>query len=195
MKNNNYEELVPLFSVPVFHTICNDWSNKKTVLLDLMKNYEFENVGNVTTTYSEKNNFGINLELNKKLEEIFSVELNSFQEKFNFPYFSIENSWFQVEKQGMNHEIHNHGIGVSAICYLEYNKKYHKPVNFVSPHFDVFDGSLEIISLSNIDEGSLILFPSIISHFTHKNTSEHERKVVAFNINILPHQKTLLQNG
>lgn len=187
MKNNNYEEIVPLFSVPVFHTVCNNWHDKKVQLLDLIKNYKFEDVGNVITSYSEKNNFGIKSNLNKKLEEIFSFELSSFQEKFNFPYFSIENSWFQIEKQGMYHDVHNHGIGISAICYLEYDRNHHKPVNFVSPHFDVFDGSLEIISLSNIDEGSLILFPSIISHFTHKNTSEYERKVVAFNINILPH--------
>lgn len=187
MMTNNYEEIIPLFSVPVFHTICNNWSNKKMVLLDLMKKYEFESLGNVTTTYSEKNNFGEDGDLNKKLQDIFSEELNSYQSKFNFPYFSIKNSWFQIEKYGMNHDIHNHGIGVSAICYIEYDENQHRPVNFVSPHYDVFDGSLEIVSPSNIKEGSLILFPSMISHFTHKNISNLERKIVAFNINILPH--------
>lgn len=184
---NNKADIVNLFSVPIFHIVCDEWDNKKKQLLELMNSFEFEYIGNVTTTYSEKNNYGLTTNLNEELEKIFSNELNAYQDIFNFPYFSIQNSWFQIERQGMSHDIHNHGIGVSAICYLEYDENVHKPVNFVSPHFDVFDGSLEIVSPLNIKEGSLILFPSIISHFTHKNISDLERKIVAFNINILPH--------
>jgi hypothetical protein len=185
MTNNN-PEIIGIFSVPIFHIICENWKSKKEKLNELMKSYEFKSSANVMTTYCENNNYGLNGKLNKDIENIFSEELKIYQSNFSFPYFSVENSWFQIEKTGMNHNIHNHGIGVSGICYLDYNENYHKPVNFVSPHVDVFDGSLEIVSLRDIKEGSLILFPSMISHFTHRNTSEHERKIVSFNINILP---------
>lgn len=81
------------------------------------------------------------------------------------------------------HQVHNHRtIGLTGIIYLEYDQLEHNPTYFIAPFNDpIKDTSLFYIP-QNIKEGSIIVFPSFINHFSNPNKSDKERKILAFDI-------------
>ena len=83
----------------------------------------------------------------------------------------------------MSHAPHSHGChGLSAVCFVQYDKNEHTPTRLLSPHYDPIEGyNMEYIE-NDITEGSLIVFPSNIIHDTIPSQSEHSRIILSMNI-------------
>ena len=95
---------------------------------------------------------------------------------------TVNGAWIERSTKGMHHNIHNHGAtGYSAACYVCYNSNIHSPTQFVSPFNHPITG--EVMHYEpDVEEGDLILFPSLIHHYTTPNQSNTERIVLSFNL-------------
>jgi hypothetical protein len=169
-----------LFYVPLVHIQVNDWEVKKKILHDLYDKILVEYNDNVWTNYHNDKEF-----LNKEISELLRDELINFGNLLNFQELKIEASWFEASKQNNYHNPHNHGLtGYSAVCYVDYDKNYHEATNFIAPFANFVTGDL-LRDKPEIDEGSLILFPSSLIHYTNPNISKKERLILSFNLTIL----------
>jgi hypothetical protein len=171
--------IIGMFTVPLVHLVVDDWKEKKKKLLDLYKNLPLASDGENTllTNFHKDNKI-----LNNDVENIFENEIKKFKTEFNLTQFKVNSSWFEETELNGNHSIHNHGqYGYSSVCYVEYNKEEHTSTVFVSPFNNTLTG--EIITYKpEVDEGSIIFFPSSILHYTIPNKSIKKRLVVSFNL-------------
>jgi len=164
-----------MFYVPLFVIKLNNWNIKKVKLnslyttnsgLDEYINTDYGNTDYVST-----------------LEEIFSEELDSCTKLLQINRLSVIEGWTEVADNNMYHKIHNHGgLGYSAIVYLDYDSKVHKPTIFISPFNNFLDGTVVEYIPEDIVEGTIIIFPSAIHHYTKPNTSTKPRKIISFNL-------------
>ena len=96
----------------------------------------------------------------------------------------VKQPWFEVAKKGDFHGPHTHGpIGMSAVCYVEFNKYEHTPTIFAPPFTDIFN-SLTPTYAPDADEGTLVVFPASLLHWTERNASEQRRVAVSFNVDM-----------
>jgi hypothetical protein len=65
---------------------------------------------------------------------------------------------------------------------MEFDNTEHKPVVFVSPWKDVFNGNIVLAESSEIKEGTILVFPSFLEHFTDPNQSDKVRTSLSFNL-------------
>ena len=160
-----------LFSVPIYKYKVKNWDIKKKKLLDLFNSFEHRFVGNVITS-------PINIKTDILLDEILSLE-NETGFRLN-----VEECWFQKYENMMNHGVHTHGVfGFSSVCFIEYNKNFHKPTTFVSPFISNISGEPAIVS-PDVEEGDIIFFPSNILHYVPVNSSKKERLIISFNLSV-----------
>lgn len=116
------------------------------------------------------------------VESIFSKELEQISTQVN-KKIKVSGSWVERAEKGMYHPVHNHGlIGLSAICYVEFDCKSHEPVIFVSPFTNPFNGQLILAESSEMKEGVILVFPSFIQHYTNPNKSNKIRTTLSFNL-------------
>lgn len=178
-----------IFYIPFLHVEVRNWKIKKKELKDL---YEFSKVTipsnkdeYVHTNYHdldlESQNFKSYLNC---IQNILNDEIEYFKEHFNISKHSIKSAWFEQALQYNFHEVHNHGTtGYSSVCFIEYNSSVHTPTKFISP-FDHFITGEHMIYTPEVNEGSLIFFPSALKHFTNPNMSEQERIILSFNLEL-----------
>lgn len=84
----------------------------------------------------------------------------------------------------MDHSAHNHGsTGFSSVCFIEYDKKFHKPTTFICPFQDFITGQFNFYE-PDVNEGDIIFFPSNILHYAPINMSNKTRIVMSFNLKI-----------
>jgi hypothetical protein len=133
---------------------------------------------NYTTYRSDIDDF----ELSENVKIILDDEITQIKNIFGFDNYHIDYSWFQEELKGMFHPIHNHGYGLSCVCYLEYDSNVHTPITFLCPYPDLIDGLVQYHTPSNVESGTIIFFPSVINHFTMPNQTDVSRKILSFNI-------------
>jgi len=162
---------IKTFSVPIFKYKVQNWNIKKKKLLDLFNSFQHKVVGNVITSHMDiKTN-------------ILSEEIKIFENDIGFDLISTE-VWFQKYQSNMNHAVHTHGpIGFSSVCFIEYNKNFHKPTTLVSPFGNYITGELERYA-PDVEEGDIIFFPSNLLHYAPTNLSKITRIIMSFNLNI-----------
>lgn len=159
------------FSVPIFKYKVQDWSTKKKQLLDLFNSFQHKVVSNVITS-------PLDIKTN-----ILSEEIKIFENDIGFDLISTE-VWFQKYENNMNHAVHTHGpTGFSSVCFIEYNKSFHKSTTFVSPFGNYITGELERYE-PDVGEGDIIFFPSNLLHYAPTNLSKSTRIIMSFNLNI-----------
>lgn len=173
---------VDLFPIPLFHVRVSNWKEKKSKIENLVKQNNFTKIGpeNILTDF-----YDAEINYNKQVEEIFEKEINELYTTIAVTgEYKVKNSWIEIGKKGMHHDIHNHGMtGISAVCFVTFNHKVHSPTQFIAPFNDFRTGHIIREEFRNVREGSLIFFPSFINHFTSPNTSEEERIILSFNVN------------
>ena len=174
-----------MFYVPIYHVAVNDWNRKKEILLSfidhnkLIKPADSNRDEHITTDYHNTDNNKIHL-----IENTLKVDLDEFAKAADTKT-SIHSYWFEKADIHEYHPSHNHGMGLySAVLYLEYDKDLHTPVEFISPFLNLVNGKHLHYIPQDVQEGSLLVFPSAINHFTHPNKSLKPRTVLAFNLNI-----------
>ena len=63
-----------------------------------------------------------------------------------------------------------------------HNKKKHQPTIFISPFNDPLGNLIEYAP--DVDEGDIIIFPSMLTHYVLPNKSSDIRIILSFNVNI-----------
>lgn len=190
------EYLIPMFSAPLLHLKVDNWKEKKKALLDIytersknkkvFKTAVEREIGyDVETDYHYNHDNHTDPEssgYDGKIEEILGDELEGVCEAFQCA-IAVNTSWFEKARKGAKHEVHNHGVeGLSAVCFVDFNPKYHVPTIFCNPL--LADAMTTNFIPPNIDEGSLLVFPSYILHFTQSNLSDVDRLILSFNMQV-----------
>jgi len=182
---NDY--LVDMFKIPLLHLEVENWNDKKKILKDLFDISLYKNTepDEQTTDYFYKVESGNKDKDLETIRSLFSPEIEKFRKCFSFEDVEMLVSWFEMSMNGQHHEVHNHGAtGYSAVCFIDFDKKYHKPTNFVSPFNDFYKGNTLTFEPPNIHEGSLIFFPSCIHHYAPANHSNIPRMIISFNLKV-----------
>lgn len=165
-----------LFSISLLSVPVNGWEEKKKKILSNSNDNKL--YGNVNTNYDPNGKDLINI------SSIFSEEIDIISKEINRKIV-VSGSWIEKAEKGMHHTVHNHGqIGLSAICYVEFNSEEHEPAIFVAPFNDTFNGQLIEASSKQMKEGLILLFPSFLLHYTNPNKSDKIRTTLSFNLEI-----------
>ncbi len=192
-----------IFSIPILTIQVKDWNKKRKIL---MKHYLRQTESNdlylrgdeeVLTSYvdfmdiSKKTDEWIenNAKFVEGMQELFEEEINLAYDKIIKPYdrlskrkLKIGDFWFQNQNNGTAHGIHTHGSnGLSAVCYMKYDKQHHTPTNFISPNFNSFNNINMTWYPEESTEGTMVFFPSNILHYTRPNNSDVSRIIAAIN--------------
>ena len=164
-----------MFSIPLVHYKCSWWKTKKQRLLRHIDTRDLTQ-GNETILSDYRDGNPV-----EEITDIMSDELSWFAKDLNCTPHIVE-TWYERALPYMYHPTHNHGHGGwSAVVFIEYNKKWHTPTQFIAP-FDHFITGEPLIYSPTVEEGDIILFPSFIHHYTHPHTSEERRTVLSFNV-------------
>ena len=183
------------FSIPMFKVAVPNWNEtKKEKLLSKVK---FSQLGFVETDY-EMYLTDHNVATGKSQQHEFPQYVNEFIETIQVPLdqfgnkfcsrFQIKSLWCQKYRKGNSHGIHNHGsIGFSGIFYAQL-KETHKATRFILPFADFTNGNA-LDHYPNVKEGDVLFFPSFLLHGADPTTSDEERIIFSFNIEIFPKTK------
>lgn len=185
----NVDYLLPMFSTPLFHLKVNDWENKKRQLLDIYnsrkeKRNQFkiacgkEESHDVETDYHY--NYDSGIDYGDVITDILREELETVAETFECA-IEVSTTWFEKATKGKQHSVHNHGVdGFSAVCFIEFDHKYHTPTVFMNPNL----AEEQVINFipPGVREGSLLIFPSYVLHYTAPNVSDVDRVILSFNL-------------
>ena len=157
-----------------------NWQEKKDKLIETFYKTNPRIYGNVFTNFNtgEQNRFF----LNSVVEKMFKNDIEKFLtdiNDINDSDYYFNSSWMQLYKKNMSHEIHNHGVGYSAIIYLNFNKESHSSTVFVDKK--TIDDSKKLFK-PEIDEGDIIFFNSMHYHYCPTNENDEERMICSFNL-------------
>ena len=193
-----------IFSIPILTVQVKDWNKKRKILMKhYLRQTESNDLylrdGEILTSYvdsmdiSKKTDEWIenNAKFVEGMQELFEEEINLAYDKIIKPYSSLHLSkrklkigdfWFQNQNNGTAHGIHTHGSnGLSAVCYMKYDKQHHTPTNFISPNFNSFNNINMTWYPEESTEGTMVFFPSNILHYTRPNNSDVSRIIAAIN--------------
>ena len=175
----------PLFYVPICKLSINDWQDKKSQILLVLENNDksVKYIDNIHTDYYVQENKGY-IDYRTAITLILKEELQIACNELNLSRIEINRCWFERAKKYDYHKVHNHGsIGYSGVVYVEYDNSKHTSTTFVSP-FNNFITGETIINESKVKEGDMLIFPSILSHYTEPNKSDVDRVILSFNLEV-----------
>jgi len=182
---NNY--YVDMFKIPLLHLEVTDWETKKEQLKELFdfRGYNNTEVDGMTSDYLYKVDSGNIQKNNDEIDRILLKEIGLFKDFFEFSDHEIIISWFQRTLNGQYHGVHNHGSsGYTGVCYIDYDPKVHEPTKFIAPFNHFIRTDTLHFSPSNINEGSLVFFPSVINHYAEANHTNVPRTILSFNLKL-----------
>jgi hypothetical protein len=169
------------FTIPYWQTKVIDWEYKKKSLLSLHYNNKHNMCGGDEqyTDYNSKNSY------HSQVQSILLDDLYSARKALNLEHHTLRvtTAWFQMYEQYHHHPIHNHGInGFSSVCYIEYDHNEHEPTRFVCPFNSYINNDMIEFIPNDIEEGSIVFFPSNVPHYVAPNKSTKPRLILSFNI-------------
>jgi hypothetical protein len=177
LKNN-----IKISHVPFFHVIVEvqDYPAMKKPLLKLISKIN-NPVKQGTQTLTNQDYFNPT-DLSKQYIDYFidsiRPEMISLFGIFSAKDILIKNIWFQQYKKGDSHSWHTHtDCMLSNIFYLE------KPTGTDTEFFNY--ETQQPYAPIKVDEGSLLVFPSYISHRSKPNPSNKRKTIISFNANLL----------
>lgn len=175
------------FEIAFFHYKSHNWNDKKLLLKNLIQSnvHEFQNKDKLGLTKNNTTFFNTNLINN--FSKIFYEEIKAFSKEslIELDLCNEKSSaWFQIYNESENHSIHNHGLGISCICFINFVKDVHRPPVFLAP-FNSFINSSWLQFEPDVEEGDVLFFPSPILHFVPPNTSKVSRIIGAMNLSII----------
>lgn len=183
--------IIPLYSVPLIHLKLENWEEKKSIL---MKTYDSIFVDPNNLNLVETEDYGVVTDYHKAfVEDDFTTtevicehfvdELEFISGVFNTG-IQIQNSWFEKSSRNKQHTPHNHGnCGLSCVVFIKFDPKYHTPTIFIDPYL-ASDSSIapQNSMPPGIREGSMIVFPSYLMHYTLPNLTDVDRIILSFNL-------------
>ena len=95
---------------------------------------------------------------------------------------SMSDAWLTSYDKGDHQTIHNHrSYGFSGIIYIEYDPSVHTPTCFVAPWQDPKTDKT-ILKFPDVQEGTMLIFPSYTLHFVQPNKSDKRRVILSFDL-------------
>ena len=186
------------FNIPLFQYEIDEWDLKKEALMDIFINDVEPNMDLglpdclVYTDYARDNVPGeeqyvvdvmdiLGDEFDKFLTDLRETK-NGSNRSFQLKNPYIENLWYQKYIKSHFMAPHNHGaIGFSAICYVKFDPEIHTPTIFHAPFRDIMTGE-DIIYRPKVSEGTMIFFPSVLTHYALPCFTDDPRIVISLNI-------------
>ena len=165
-----------MLTIPFYHYKVSNWKEKKEQLLDFVSNLSFkyfDKPADLYTTYGDQTS-SIPL-------KILEDDILKFTTEVKYSGEINAEIWFQKYYENQFHSPHNHGaIGYSSVLYINFDKRIHDGTRFLAPFNDPDGNHVEFAP--DVDEGSLIFFPSYLYHFTIPNKSDSIRIIMSMNI-------------
>ena len=165
-----------MLNIPFNHYKVNNWREKKEQLLDFVSTLSFkfnDQIADLYTTYGDQTS-SIPL-------KILEDDIVKFTTEVKYSGEMDADIWFQKYYENQFHSPHNHGaIGYSAVLYINFDKRIHEGTRFLAPFNDPDGNHIEFVP--DVDEGSLIFFPSYLYHYTLPNKSDTIRIVMSVNL-------------
>ena len=165
-----------MLTIPFYHYKVSNWKEKKEQLLDFVSNLSFkyfDQIADLYTTYGDQTS-SIPL-------KILEDDILKFTTEVKYSGEINAEIWFQKYYENQFHSPHNHGaIGYSSVLYINFDKRIHDGTRFLAPFNDPDGNHVEFAP--DVDEGSLIFFPSYLYHFTIPNKSDSIRIIMSMNI-------------
>ena len=176
------KNIIENFTIPFYQTKLSNWQQKKKELLEVYTKYAQPNMveGDQNTDFNQSS-----CRYTMWIRGILGDDIQTGVEELN--YFNhpptIIGTWFQSYDISHSHGIHNHGLGsLSMVCYVEYDSNHHRPTNFVAPFMNLRNGHVLEWEPDDVNEGTLILFPSALSHYAPPNKSDVRRIILSANL-------------
>ena len=172
------------FVIPVIKLRVKDWDDKKQRILNLV---DWDDPECLSQHYFS--DFCKNMSLGKHpylepFDFFISDELDKVAQHLGRDV-KITELWAQRYKESQAMPTHNHGAhGFSAILYAEYDKEEHTPTVFYSPFGNFVDGQITVYE-PEVEEGDLIVFPSMLLHSSMPFISSHNRSIFSFNMSLI----------
>ena len=111
------------------------------------------------------------------IEPILQEQSNFFMSK----EANVHHAWFQQYYKSQFHSPHNHGaLGYSSVTYIKFNKDIHQPTVFIAPFNDPLGNLIEFAP--DIDEGQIIFFPAMITHYVLPSKTNDIRIILSLNV-------------
>jgi hypothetical protein len=115
--------------------------------------------------------------------KIFKEDIDSSLNEFEINEYKIIDVWSLYYEKNKFHQIHNHrSLGFTGIIYFDYDNSEHNSTNFIIPWNDPIKDTIKTFNLDDVNEGYLIIFPSLLIHFTDPNLSDKKRRIIAFDL-------------
>tara|TARA_B100000242_G_scaffold18781_1_gene11402 strand:- start:528 stop:1049 length:522 start_codon:yes stop_codon:yes gene_type:complete len=168
-----------LFTIPYWSfDLSQDWKKNKSTLKRLIKKYPYSRS---TCFYSNKdktdetfNNTILSL-IKKPLEQV-SKEINQS--------LVLRKAWSCYYKKGDSIIVHKHSNeGLSGILYLNYNEKKNSKTIYQQP-FQSFWNDQSFFIVPPVKEGTLVIVPSFIEHFTLPEKTDKIKEIISFDLKL-----------
>ena len=174
-----------MFSVPLFRFRIADWAeHKRHILASLPESgpHLLSPAGDTFTDFFVNQQSGVLPSYKDAVVKAVEPSLQEFTARYpENP--KIDAMWFERSRRSNYHGAHNHGsLGFSAVLYVEFDAAVHKPTRFLAPFMNFYAGGLMEHSPADVQEGTLLLFPSILIHEAPPNNSDKQRTIVSFNV-------------
>ena len=168
-----------MFKTMMYQYHANDWEEKKKILKNLIDEDKLEFQGDYKVFLSDrgKSNY------KDQFLDLFQNELSLFKSDLNYQgHISVQDVWTAKYDKNQFHPTHNHsGRGYSGILFYEYDETEHTPPWFVDPMTDPISDKTNY-SIPTVYEGSIVIVPSSVLHFTFPNTSDKPRIIIGFDL-------------
>jgi len=162
-----------LFTIPVLQLKVFNFKKKKKELEKILKHYpEKRDQG---MFLSNRNYTDPNLTL--KFTEIFREELEKITLEFQ-RNIGVNEVWSVSYTKGDYHIPHNHGSkGYAGILYLD-----HYPESPQTIYLQPWNNEEDVNQFRyfKVEEGTMVVVPQFIIHFTKPNLSEKTKRIVGF---------------
>ena len=177
-----------MFQVPFYRANISRWGDhKKRIMSKLYKNLDgyIEKHECMTSFYSGMKDLDLSLKLFKPFLDFINPDLNELRKvesmSGGYPMPDITGIWYQSYTKQQYHQLHNHGaVGWSAVFYATFDKKEHRATRFYCPFPDVSGQTIGYEP--DVDEGTLIVFPSYLQHEARYTLSDKKRSIISFNM-------------
>ena len=172
-------EWEPMFHLPKWSLNINDFKMKQEQLTNLLGEYpEKPNpFGNFLTNRAACEDDG-GSKLIEKFILILQEELKEVAQAVQ-KHVAVTSVWSASYPQNTYHPVHNHGsLGLSGIIYLV-QEPQHPQTIFVCPWNNwITDETL--LSPPKVEEGQLVLVPSMLLHYTEPNPLLRPKRIIGF---------------
>jgi len=171
-----------LFEIPIFRYQVNDWKKKKKEVYSWINKTELirrPNMTFLTDRAPEQERF-----YKEDFCKLFAPELTEFLKETSLIEFAVTDVWAVEYHYGDYQVPHNHkSVGVSGILYVNFDPKEHTGTQVMQPWNDPIADQTAFMDLMP-EEGTMILFPSFLTHFINPNFSRNRRTIMAFDLEV-----------